>query len=127
MSTDAGRGSTSAAISTAVVGLMHDYTGRGPTQARTSIRDDIVVVLLGDTLLRAERNLARAGKEDLVLRMRQEVQRIMREDLVAVVEQHTGRTVIAFMSDNHFEPDMAAELFVLAPEPNGDQASSEPG
>ncbi len=117
MSADAGLGgATSAAISTAVVQLMHDYTGRGPTQARTSIRDDIVVVLLGDTLLRAERNLARDGKADLVLTMRQQVQRVMRDDLVAIIEQHTGRTVVAFMSDNHLDPDMAAELFVLAPE-----------
>ena len=37
----------------------------------------------------------------------------MREDLVAAVELNTGRSVVAFMSSNHIDPDMAAEVFVL--------------
>ena len=42
------------------------------------------------------------------------------------VEEITGRRVIAFMSQIHFDPDMAAEIFVL--EPDGDEpASGEPG
>jgi hypothetical protein len=36
-------------------------------------------------------------------------------DCIAVVEDLTGRTVIAFMSANHIDPDLAAETFVLAP------------
>ena len=32
------------------------------------------------------------------------------------VEEATGRTVIAFMSQVCFDPDMAAEVFVLEPE-----------
>jgi len=39
----------------------------------------------------------------------------MREDLVHIVEQETGRKVIAFMRDNHVDPDIAAEVFVLEP------------
>ncbi len=39
----------------------------------------------------------------------------MRDDLVATVEEHTGRKVAAFMSDNHIDPDMAVEVFALAP------------
>jgi uncharacterized protein YbcI len=41
----------------------------------------------------------------------------MQSDMVAAVEEATGRSVIAFMSDNHVEPDLACEIFVLAPEP----------
>jgi uncharacterized protein YbcI len=48
--------------------------------------------------------------------MRQEFQRTMREALVDAVERHTGRAVEAFMSDNHVEPDLAVEIFILAPE-----------
>lgn len=33
-----------------------------------------------------------------------------------LVAEATGRTVIAFMSQVHFDPDMGAEIFVLAPE-----------
>jgi len=39
----------------------------------------------------------------------------MREDLTADIEQLTGRKVIAFMSTNHIDPDLAAELFILEP------------
>jgi hypothetical protein len=39
------------------------------------------------------------------------------------VEEATGRRVIAFMSQVHFDPDMAAEIFVL--EPDGDAPSAD--
>jgi uncharacterized protein YbcI len=39
----------------------------------------------------------------------------MRSDCVAAIEDLTGRTVIAFMSANHIDPDLAAEVFVLEP------------
>jgi hypothetical protein len=39
----------------------------------------------------------------------------MRLDFVAAIEDLTGRTVIAFMSANHIDPDLAAEVFVLEP------------
>jgi uncharacterized protein YbcI len=109
-------GSVSAEISNALVKLVREYTGRGPTKARTSIRDDTVVVLLQDSLLKAEHQLVQRGKTDLVLQMRHEFQRAMRPAMTAVVEGALGRKVIAFMSDNHIDPDMAVEVFVLEPE-----------
>jgi hypothetical protein len=42
----------------------------------------------------------------------------MRDDLVALVERETERKVIGFMSDNHIDPDMAVEVFVLEPVSN---------
>lgn len=108
------------AISNAIVGVVHEYTGRGPTRARTSIRDDVVVVMLQETMLKAERSLVDAGKSDLVAEMRRSFQQTMRADMSAAVEELTGREVIAFMSDSHLEPDYSAEVFVLAPErPSG--------
>ena len=44
----------------------------------------------------------------------------MREELVGAVERLSERKVIAFMSDNHIDPDMAAEVFVLEPLPTTD-------
>lgn len=35
--------SLSLTISNAIVGLMREYTGRGPTKARTTLRDNLVV------------------------------------------------------------------------------------
>ena len=108
-------GSKSAAISNVVVRLMSDYTGRGPTKARTFVNDGVVTVLLQDTLTRGERSLVADGHDEHVLYMRRAFQATMRHDLIAALEAIIGRRVIAFMSDNHIEPDMAVEVFVLAP------------
>jgi uncharacterized protein YbcI len=109
-------GSLSAAISNAVVGLLHDYTGRGPTHARTTIGPDTIVVTLRDCLTKAERTLAQRGQALEVLAMRRAFQNTMRSELIAVVETLTGRTVEAFLSDNLHEPDVAVEIFLMARE-----------
>lgn len=114
-----GTQSLTAAISNATVRIMADYTGRGPTRARTSIRDDVVLVIMQDTLTKAERSLLTAGQTDFVMETRRRFQTTMRRDLVTAVEQLTQRNVLAFMSANHPEPDMAAEIFVLEPRTNG--------
>jgi uncharacterized protein YbcI len=108
--------SANAVISDATVRLLHEYTGRGPTRSRTVINQDSVMVLLGDTLTRGERKLVDTGKEDRVLQLRHDFQLVMRDELIKAVEDATGRKVIAFMSQNHIDPDMAAEIFVLEPE-----------
>jgi uncharacterized protein YbcI len=108
-------GPRAAAISNAIVRLLHEYSGRGPTRARTTISDDLVVCLLADTLTKSERKLVNAGEESLVLEQREAFQRLMRGEAIAAVEQLTGRTVAAFMSNNHLDPDLAVETFVLAP------------
>jgi hypothetical protein len=46
---------------------------------------------------------------------RRAFQRTMSDDLVAAVEEHSGRKVRAFLSDNHIDPDIAVESFVLEP------------
>jgi uncharacterized protein YbcI len=109
----AGEGSQNAAIANAVVHLINEYTGRGPTRARTHCSEDLITVVLRDTLTKGERSLVRDGLADLVLATRKAYQDTMREDLVSEVERITGRTVDAFMSDNHIDPDIAIETFVL--------------
>ena len=108
-------GPLTAAISNAVVGLLREFTGRGPTQARTTIGSDTIVVTLRDSLTKAERTLAQRGQSLEVLAMRRAFQDTMREDLVAAVERLTQRTVEAFLSDNLYEPDVAVEIFLLVP------------
>ena len=106
-------GELNAAISDAVVTLLSEYTGRGPTKAHTSIRKDIVVVLLHDTLTKGERALVDRGRAEKVLDLREEYQAAIRDDAIAAVTRLTGRSVKAFMSTNHIDPDLAAEMFVL--------------
>jgi uncharacterized protein YbcI len=98
-----------------VVRLMSEYTGRGPTRARTEIHDDLVTVVLRDTLAKGERSLVHDDLAELVLTMRKAFQSTMGDELVSGVEQILGRKVIAFMSDNHIDPDVAVEVFLLAP------------
>jgi uncharacterized protein YbcI len=102
-------------ISDLVVQHMHACTGRGPTHARTSIDHDLVTVVLRDLLNKGEHSLISDGQGQLVLDMRQAFQQTMRDELIIGVEKVTGRTVIAFMSANHLDPDIAIESFVLAP------------
>jgi uncharacterized protein YbcI len=109
------RGSIASAISGATVKLLREYTGRGPTKARTHISDDHVSVVLQDTLTLGERSLVDDGRSDLVLEARKAFQKTMGPQLIAAVELHTGRSVLAFLSDNHIDPDIAVESFVLAP------------
>jgi uncharacterized protein YbcI len=108
--------SPSAMISTSTVQLLHEYTGRGPTKAKTMIDDDVVTVLLADTLTRGERKLVEHDCADQVLSVRAEYQRVMADGLIGIVERQLERKVIAFMSQNHIDPDLAVEVFVLAPE-----------
>jgi uncharacterized protein YbcI len=113
-------GSLSAAISNAVVGLLHEYTGRGPTHARTTIGPDTIVVTLRECLTKAERTLAERGQAVEVLAMRRAFQNTMRDELVDAVERLTGRTVEAFLSDNLHEPDVAVEIFLMSRDGNHD-------
>jgi uncharacterized protein YbcI len=105
----------SAMISTSTVQLLREYTGRGPTKAKTVISEDLVTILVADTLTRGERKLVDNDDADEVLQLRHHYQRIMRAELVAVVERQLKRKVIAFMSQNHIDPDLAVEVFVLEP------------
>jgi uncharacterized protein YbcI len=115
------KGSIAAAISSAVVQLMREYTGRGPTKARTYIDEDLITVVLQDTLTMGERSLVRDGEADLVLTSRKAFQRTMSTQLIAAIERLSGRSVYAFLSDNHIDPDIADETFVLAPIAGGDE------
>jgi uncharacterized protein YbcI len=107
--------SPSAKIATSVVQVLHEHTGRGPTKAKTTINEDVVTVLLADTLTNGERNLVEHGRANRVIRLRHDYQLVMRDDLVEIVERELDREVIAFMSQNHIDPDLAVEVFVLEP------------
>jgi uncharacterized protein YbcI len=107
--------SPSAMISTSAVQLLHEYTGRGPTKAKTLIHEDLVTVMLADTLTKGEQRLVDHGKQDKVIELRHDFQMVMREALIGIVERQLERKVIAFMSQNHIDPDLAIELFVLQP------------
>ena len=69
------------AISNLVVRLLSEYTGRGPTKARTHFNDNLITVVVQNLLTKGERSLVRDGKADLVLETRRAYQLTMRDGL----------------------------------------------
>jgi uncharacterized protein YbcI len=108
-------GELAAKISTIVVKALTRTTGRGPTKAKTTLGTNGVFVVLQDSLTRGEQTLADAGQGAAVLDLRRRWQGIMEAEISREIEDVTGRKVIGFMSDNHIDPDLAVEVFVLEP------------
>ena len=110
-------GELNATLTSALVGIQNEHLGRGPRSASTFHHANVVVTLMQDVMTPAERRLAETGNAPAVATMRHLYQEEMRGDFNDAIERLTGRKVIAFMSGNHVDPDMAAEIFVLDGEP----------
>jgi uncharacterized protein YbcI len=111
-------GTLPSAISTAIVMLMREYTGRGPMKAQTTIRGNVVLVMLEQTLTKGEQVLVKKGRSENVLALRREYQEAMREESSDKIAELTGQPVTAMMSANHLSPDLAAEIYILAGPPD---------
>jgi len=103
------------AIANAITKLHREHYGRGAASARTVMGRDHVVVFLEDIYTTAERTLIEDGKFATVRATRHAFQMTLADAFSAAVEQVTGRAVVAFMSEVHENPSVAAEIFVLAP------------
>jgi uncharacterized protein YbcI len=106
-------GEVLAGISSGIVGLYREHFGKGPTKAKTYVLDDLVICVLRDGLTTVERTLFAKGKADSVREMRTAFQDAVADKFNAVVEDLTGRRVVAFMSQAHVNPDLAIEVFFL--------------
>jgi uncharacterized protein YbcI len=108
-------GELNAAITRALVGIHTEYLGRGPASASTFHYGNVLVTLLHGVLTNAEKSLAKTDRAPVVKNMRQLLHQTLEADSRAAVERLTGREVVAFISGNHLDPDIAAELFILDP------------
>ncbi|MGA8217220.1 MAG: DUF2294 domain-containing protein [Solirubrobacterales bacterium] len=118
------RGETLAQISTGLVRLHSRFYGKGPTKAKTHLVDDTVVSILRGGFTRVERTLLDTGELESVYQMRRSFQQAMEDEFRRVVEEATGRKVIAYMSSIHVNPDLAVEIFVLGPREGSDEPAS---
>jgi uncharacterized protein YbcI len=100
-------------VGNAITRLHRERYGRGATTTRTVYQRNYVIAFLEDIYTPAERTLIDVGDTEGVKETRQRFQMAMRPQFVAAVEEITGRKVVAFMSQVHFGPDLAAEVFVL--------------
>src|SRR5260221_848895 len=108
-------GELNAALTGEVVRIHTANLGRGRNKSFSFHNGNVVITILQEVLTKAEQSLAVNDHGEAVLAMRQLFQRTMADEMKASVERLTGREVVAFMSDNHLEPDMAVEGFFLDP------------
>jgi uncharacterized protein YbcI len=115
-------------LATITDGLVTIHTrayGKGPTAAKTYYMGDAIVTFLWEGFTKVEETLIATGRGETVALLRRSLQTAMEEEFSAVVEEATGRSVIAFLSQVHLDPNMAADIFLLAPqEPTADEGEN---
>ncbi len=100
-------------ITNRIVAFMREHYGRGPIKAKTYVLDNLIVCVLSDGFTAIERTMMQGGQPERVLEMRREFQRLMKERYTTMVEELTGRKVLAFLSQAHVEPDLTIEVFLM--------------
>ncbi|MDA0169524.1 hypothetical protein OJ998_10535 [Solirubrobacter taibaiensis] len=105
------------AVTDAVVGLHRRHYGRFPATAETvMLAEDLLACTLGGVHVgpeEPERRLRRAGP----VHDTGETAQSPHHTYIDVVQRVSGRTVLAFISDYDAGPNLAVELFWLAPLP----------
>ena len=102
-----------AEITNRIVALMREHYGRGPIKAKTYVLDNLIVCVLSNGFTAIERTMMESGEPDRVLDMRRDFQRLMKERYSTMIEELTGRRVLAFLSQAHVEPDLTIEMFLM--------------
>jgi uncharacterized protein YbcI len=100
-------------ITNRIVAYMREHYGRGPIKAKTYVLDNLIVCVLSDGFTAIERTMMEGGEPELVLDMRRDFQRMMKARYSQMVQELTGRKVLAFLSQAHVEPDLTIEIFLL--------------
>jgi uncharacterized protein YbcI len=106
-------GELNQAITRALVGIHNKYLGRGPRSATTFYHDNVVVTLMHGVLTGAEKTLSETNHGEAVSQIRHLFQQTMHADFHAAVERLTGHKVVAFISGDGLDPDVAAAVFIL--------------
>jgi uncharacterized protein YbcI len=103
-----------AQISTSFVALLREHYGRGPMKAKTYAVDDVIVVVMrGSGFTALEQTIMDSGQPTRVVAMREEFQQMMAARYKDTIEELTGCTVIAFLSQAHVDPDITVEMFFI--------------
>src|SRR6201995_2707668 len=108
-----GGGRLLAEITNRIVAFMREHYGRGPIKAKTYVLDNLIVCVLSDGFTAIERTMMEGGEPERVLEMRRDFQRMMKVRYSEMIEELTGRRVLAFLSQAHVEPDLTVEMFLI--------------
>lgn len=102
------------AITTAMVHYQAELTGHGPTEARTYIVEDMVIVRFKGILSRMEQRLAQQSEGRRLIK---ELRLILREgcsgELQEIVARETGCAVVSSHSDISTRTGERIEIYVL--------------
>lgn len=108
------KGQIEAEISDAMVRLQREQTGRGPTQAKTYIVEDMVIVRLQEVLTPAERQLTgNPHGQSLIKQFHQQMHEISRLLLERILEEHTGCRVTSIHNDVSTKSGEQVAIYVL--------------
>jgi uncharacterized protein YbcI len=102
-----------AEITNRIVALVREHYGRGPIKAKTYVLDNLIVCVLSNGFTAIERTMMEGGEPDRVLEMRRDFQRLMKTRYSDLLEELTGRKLLAFLSQAHVEPDLTVEMFLM--------------
>jgi uncharacterized protein YbcI len=108
-------GAVRSAIAQAIVRIHAEHYGKGATQAKTYVWDDVVVCVLRDVLTVAERTLTEADRADTVREVRATFGTTLERTLRTAIEELTGRRVLSYMSQVDPAEATSVEVFLLEP------------
>ncbi|MDA8344597.1 MAG: DUF2294 domain-containing protein [Thermaerobacter sp.] len=102
------------AITSAMVHYQAELTGHGPTEARTYILEDMVIVRFKGTLSRMEQRLAQQSEgRRLIKELRLVLREGCSEELQEIVARETGCDVVSSHSDISTRTGERIEIYVL--------------
>ena len=100
--------------------------GRGPVKTTAHwAGPNMIVIVLENGHTDAEKSLRATGHIQELMRGRRLLQEIVEDELRSSVERTIGRRVETVVSATRLDPDLSAELFLLAPADERRQAGAE--
>ncbi|HWT95928.1 MAG TPA: DUF2294 domain-containing protein [Solirubrobacteraceae bacterium] len=102
-----------ARLSDEMVRAQKEYFGKGPTQAKSYMLDDMLFIVMRGGMTVAEKTMLEFKREDEVREFRQIFENEMAGRLTGMVEDVTGRKVLTYQSMVMFDPDVVVEAFVF--------------
>jgi uncharacterized protein YbcI len=102
-----------AQLSNEMVRAQKQFFGKGPTEAKSYMLDDLLIIVMRGGMTTAEKTMLEFGRQDQVREFRQLFENEMTERLSDMVERLTGRKVRTYQSQVMFDPDIVVEMFVL--------------
>lgn len=100
-------------ISSAMVTIMKQYHGKGPTNARTFVNERYVFCVMEGGLSRSDETLLAAGEEESVRTYRLRFESAITPVITRAVADITERAVVGYQSQVILDPPHVIEIFIL--------------